>query len=680
MSRAAAFRTLAVVGAGTMGSGIAQKMATEGFALVLVDVDDAKVAAGVERIRQTLDEGVARRIFKREQASEILGRIRGTSDWQALAETDLVVEAVFEDERVKKRVIERLEQVCRPDAILATNTSSFAVTDLARNMRHPGRLVGLHYFYHPAKNRLVEVVPGAHTDAHVLQRAWQLQEQLGKVPIASSDSYGFIVNRYFAVWLNEAVRLVERGAADIATVEAAAKEFFGIGMGPFELMNVTGIPIAMHTCDTLGRAFGPFYAPAELLTRQVAASGVWDLHGAADPTRAARVADHMLGAVIYVAAKLVEEEVGSIDDVDIGARVGLRWPQGPFELANRVGVARAHDLAAEAVEPWRLTLPRTLEAHARSAQPFEFTLVRSRIDDGIATLTINRPDTLNAINEDVVAQLEARFRAAAGDPSVRGIVIAGSGKAFIAGADIRFFIANIENATLARTVEFTQRCQNLLREIDECSKPVVARMHGLALGGGLELALACDHIVASDKAAMAFPETGIGIYPGLGGTQRTTRRVGVGLAKYLVLTGQMLRASEAAAIGLVDRVVAPAHLDTAVREALARGVVTAREAAAVPASHARLAEYFEHANAAALLDGSAANSDDPAVQRARERVAAKAPIAVCIASDLIEQGARLPLAAALPLELEHLTEIFGTRDALAGLKSIGGPPPRFEGR
>ena len=238
---------------------------------------------------------------------------------------------------------------------------------------------------------------------------------------------------------------------------------------------------------------------------------------------------------------------------------------------NHYGIERSRDLVAGFAARWNLPMPATLADQARNGQPFSFTLVRSDIADGVATLTINRPDAMNALNEDVVAQLEEAFHAAAADPLVKGIVIAGSGKAFVAGADIRFFVRHIEAGTIDAIAEFTERGQALLRAFETCPKPVIARLHGLALGGGVELALACHAIVATPKASLAFPETGIGIYPGLGGTQRTTRRVGPGLAKWLVLSGQTIGAEEALAIGLVDMVVPYEQLDAAIREIIAAG-------------------------------------------------------------------------------------------------------------
>ena len=149
---------------------------------------------------------------------------------------------------------------------------------------------------------------------------------------------------------------------------------------------------------------------------------------------------------------------------------------------NHLGLTRARDLVAAFATRWKVRVPASIENQARAGRPFHFTLVRSEVADGIATLTINRPDAMNALNEAVFAQLEAAFHAAAADPAVRGIVIAGSGKAFVAGADIRYFVRNIEAGTIDAIAEFTRRGQAFLRAIETCAKPVIARVHGMALG------------------------------------------------------------------------------------------------------------------------------------------------------------------------------------------------------
>lgn len=665
---------LGVVGAGNMGSGIAQKMATEGFDVVLVDLDDAKVRRGLATVRQTLDEAVGRRLIGEADVESILGRIHGTTRFDDLAAADLVVEAVFEDLSVKHEVFRQMDRICDPHTVLATNTSSYLVAEIASATQRPERVVGLHYFYHPAKNRLVEVIAGIRSDPAMVARARALQELLGKTPIASADAYGFIVNRFFVPWLNEATRLTEEGIADPATVDAAAKRAFGIGMGPFELMNVTGVPIALHAATVLGRGCGAMYAPTALLARQVQAGQLWDLSGEPDVTRFGAVEERLLAVVFSAASALVEEGVGRIEEVEVGARVGLRWEKGPFELMNERGVGSADELTTTFNRRWSAPASVLLSRQAASGTAFAFQLVRANTSGGIRTITIDRPDALNALNETVIGQLRSAFEQAARDPDVRGIVIAGAGKAFVAGADIKFFIQNIQAGDLDRTMRFTKEGQELLATIEASTKPVVARVHGLALGGGVELALACHYIVATPKASFAFPETGIGIYPALGGTQRTTRRLGIGLTKWLVLTGHMLRAADALAIGLVDRLVPLERLDQAVADAISAGPVHERHPATVPDAFAVLAEFFERHQPNEITSGDAGFVEDERVGKAIRQLRSKAPIALRMAAALIERGARLPLDQGLRQELSYLVEIFSTKDALEGLTKVGRNP------
>ncbi|MCC6203327.1 MAG: enoyl-CoA hydratase/isomerase family protein, partial [Gammaproteobacteria bacterium] len=426
--------------------------------------------------------------------------------------------------------------------------------------------------------------------------------------------------------------------------------------------------------------FGPFCAPPALLVKQVESGQLWDLSGAVDQSKFGAIVDRLMGATFLPAAQLVDEGVGSLADIDIGARVGLRWKEGPFGHMNRMGPKRAAELIGAVAKRWNLSLPKVIAEHAATNTLFPFCFVRSEIRNGIATLTFNRPDTLNAVNEEVVRQMKVAVDAAIANRNVTGIVLAGAGKAFVAGADIGVFIRNIETHKIPDTIAFTKRGHELLHAIDTSPKPVVARLHGLALGGGFEIALACDYIVASDKASMAFPETGIGIYPGLGGTQRTSRRVGVGLAKYLVFTGQMIGAADAAEMGLIDKAVPQAALDATVAEFLAKGPVTTRTPKEPPAKYRAVAERFAHASADDLRTADPAAESDEQCRKAIGKLAGKGPIALRLAGKIIEQGAEVPLEQGLALELEFLSQIFATHDALAGLKSIGGAPPVFEDR
>jgi len=674
-----AFRTLGVVGAGNMGSGIAQKMATEGFDVLLVDVDDQKVARGIGTIERTLQEAIDRGIMRADRTKAIRDRIRPTARYEELAGADLVVEAVFEDFALKQDVFRRLESICRPDAILATNTSSYLVSEIANAAKRPGRVIGLHYFFHPAKNRLVEVVAGQKSERDVVHRAWMLQEQLGKIPISSADASGFVVNRFFVVWLMEAIRLLEEGVANAVTIDEIAKRTFGVGMGPFELMNVSGVPIALHASTAIGNAFGPLYGPTPLLRTQVESGQPWPLDGKIDTSAEGAVAERMQAGVFLAAAALVEEGVGMAEETDIGARVGLRWPRGPFEMMNRMGTAKALELVSALAAKWQMPVPADLATGGRTNEPYYLEMVRSHPDKGIVTITINRPDVMNAMNETVADQLDDLFRYAAADAETTGIVIAGSGRSFIAGADIRFFIRNIERHELGRTRKMTEGLQALLLEMQHCKKPVVARVHGLALGGGVEIALACHYIVATPNASLGFPETGIGIYPGLGGTQRTTRRIGTGLAKWLVCTGQIISAEEALAIGLIDAVVSRDELDATVASYAAKPPVPERRPGQPPPAYQELAAFFDANDIETIRTGRAATGGDATLERAMAAVATKAPVALRLAASLIDDGARVPLEEGLRMELAHLERIFSTADALAGLLSIGKGRPEFTG-
>ena len=682
-------RPIGVVGAGNMGSGIAQKIATEGFPVVLVDVNQAAAERGVERIRTLLGEGIQRKIFDAASAAAIVERIRPAGDLSALSNCELVIEAVFEDLEVKRDLFRRLDAACAPHTRLATNTSSFYVHELAVATRRADRVVGLHFFYHPAKNRLVEVVPGRETSADTQRWAWSFAEAIGKTPIASADAPGFVVNRYFVPWLNEAVRLLEEGLADIPTIEAASRSAFGIGMGPFELMNVTGVPIALHAATTLGRELGPFYAPAPRLAAQVESGAPWPLAGVAanDAGTLAAVASRLQAAVFFVAAQLVEQGVCSLEDADIGARVGLRWTRGPFEMANRVGMPAAAAAVAALVSQWPgLQVPELLRRQAASGVPFCFEYARLTVADGLAEITLNRPDAMNALDEEVVAQLARVFDAAESRADVRTIVLRGAGKAFVAGADVKFFVKRMEEGDLDRIQRFTSAGQALLRRIDTSPKHVVVRLDGLSLGGGSELALCGDTIVATDKASLGFPETGIGIYPGLGGTQRATRRCGAALARWLILSGETVDAATAHRMGLVDEVVRADRIGERILEIHRRGVPPAASRGAPPAPRhldARLAaleSFFASADIEALLSGTA-TAADPAVAKSAGRVRHKAPVACRLADRMIRDGAARGIEAGLAMELAHLQEIFSTADAREGLSALlAGRRPQFQGK
>lgn len=314
-----------------------------------------------------------------------------------------------------------------------------------------------------------------------------------------------------------------------------------------------------------------------------------------------------------------------------------------------------------------------------STTPTTSSLVTLETVDGIAKLTLHRPETLNALNPAVVFQLHQAVRQAVADREVRGLMLTGAGRAFVAGADVKFFLRNIEAGDFGRIVQFTEASHDLFNAIDNAPKPVVACVHGLALGGGLELALTCDRIIVASHATLGFPETGLGLYPGLGGTQRTPRKIGPGLAKWLLYTARTLTAHEALEVGLVEQVVPENELESTARQAILAGLPPV-PATPRPAHYAVLEAFFSTQRVDDLLAGRVDPQGDPALLRAARRVSTKAPLALRFIEQFIDEGMQRPLADALRLEVDHSEQLFRTADAHAGLRSLGKTPPVFQGR
>ncbi|HEY3817600.1 MAG TPA: enoyl-CoA hydratase-related protein [Polyangiaceae bacterium] len=250
-------------------------------------------------------------------------------------------------------------------------------------------------------------------------------------------------------------------------------------------------------------------------------------------------------------------------------------------------------------------------------------------DGGIVTVTLNRPDKLNALNEELLVELGRAFHELSGDAAVRCVVLTGAGeKAFAAGADI----AAMSEMTTTRARQFAELGHAIGLSIETAHFPVLAAVNGFALGGGCELALACDFIYASDKARLGQPEVNLGVIPGFGGTQRLARRVGEARARELCMTGDMVGAEDALRIGLVNAVVPHAELLTKVHEVAAK-------------------------------------------------IAAKGPLAIAAAKRVILRGADVPLPTANELEATAFAALFGTADQKEGMKAfLEKRAAKFEGR
>ena len=244
------FKKIGVVGAGTMGNGIAQLAAQMGAEVVMRDIKDDFVQRGIGAIDKFLSKGVERGKVTEEQKSAVLGRIIGTTDMGDLADCDFIIEAVIEDLDLKKQVYGQLDEICKPEVILGTNTSSMSITLIAAATKRPDKVVGMHFFNPPPLMRLCEIIRGYETSDETVAATTALAQAMGKETVeVKVDSPGFIVNRLMIPHMIEAVKLLEEGVATREDIDKALKLGLNYPMGPFELMDFTGIDICKYVAD-----------------------------------------------------------------------------------------------------------------------------------------------------------------------------------------------------------------------------------------------------------------------------------------------------------------------------------------------------------------------------------------------------------------------------------------------
>ncbi len=267
---------IGVVGAGTMGSGIAQISAQAGFETVVYDVSQEFIDKGLERVRASLQRFAARGKITAEEEKRILARLTGALKLEGLAASALVIEAAPEQLDLKREIFKKLDAICAPETLLATNTSSFSVTAIAGATRLPERVLGMHFFNPPPLMALVEVIRAERTSPAVVEKGLALARQLGKTPVTAKDTPGFIVNRIARSFYNEALRILSDDQAEVLTVDRVMKEAGGFPMGPFELMDLIGIDINFAATQSLYEAsfHDPRFRPNPIQQRMLLAGNL----------------------------------------------------------------------------------------------------------------------------------------------------------------------------------------------------------------------------------------------------------------------------------------------------------------------------------------------------------------------------------------------------------------------
>jgi 3-hydroxybutyryl-CoA dehydrogenase len=367
-----------VVGAGTMGSGIAQLACLGGYETVLQDPDPAALEAGAARLVESLGKGVERELWSADEAEAAGGRLEAVGEVSDLAGCDLVIEAAPEDLDLKRRLFAVLAaDLGDPGTILASNTSSLPISAIAAEIPNPERVVGMHFFNPPALMKLVEVVATADSSDEALDATTAVGLRMGRTPIRAKDSPGFIANRLARPYSLESLRMLAEGVADAATIDRALRIGGGFKMGPFELIDLIGLDVNLSVARSFYEQGGEpeRWRPSEIQVRMVGEGlrgrkngrGFYTYDGKAphreddpdlgimaptlDPGQLAKIdpaapeiVPRMVAQIANEMTFALEERVGSPDDMNTAMRLGFNWPLGPVQFAELIGVERAVDL------------------------------------------------------------------------------------------------------------------------------------------------------------------------------------------------------------------------------------------------------------------------------------------------------------------------------------------------
>jgi enoyl-CoA hydratase/3-hydroxyacyl-CoA dehydrogenase len=559
-------RRIAVIGAGAIGPDIAYylKTALPQLSLTLIDIRQSALDAALARLRGYTEKAVARGKLKAAAAEGVLANLGGSTDYDALSDCDWVIEAASEDLALKHRIFADIEVRIADDAILTSNTSSLPAARVFAGLRRPERATVTHFFAPAWRNPAVEVVDWPRADPSLAAWLRHFFCSTGKLPLVTTDAPCFMLDRVFDNWCNEAALLLD--AATAAEIDSVAGEF--VHAGPFFVLNLAhGNPIIVETNTLQADEEGKHYRPAEIfrsVERWLTSTPGQPVEVAED--KRARMRDRLLGVLLSQSVDILDRGIGSAADLDLGCRTALGFRQGPLTLMRSLGdVEAGRVLARFALErPGMPVAQRALAAY----QPSERHVLVDRLGD-VVVITLRRPEALNALHDEMTDEILGVIHRHEDDPAVAGFVIVGYGtKAFCAGADIGRFPAMLGDAEAA--TQYARDCSRLLVHLDRMSKPVVAAINGMALGGGFELAMRCHGMVADRRAWLQLPEVTLGIVPGIGAMVVPYRRwpAAAGVFNGMLTRGERLSAARALEIGVVDALAD--DFDALIRQAVAR--------------------------------------------------------------------------------------------------------------
>ncbi len=545
-------KAAAIIGAGTIGPDIGYylKSAMPGLALTLVDIDEKPLQAAKKRLAAYAQKAIDRRKMKPEKVEAVLANINYTQDYGELADCELIIEAATENIPLKQKIFDRVESIVASDAIITSNTSSIPADRLFNKMKNPQRTSVTHFFAPAWRSLPVEVItwPGASQET-IDYLVWFLAKT-GKAPIITDNAICFVLDRIFDNWCNEAAYLLDNATA--SQIDQVAQEF--VHAGPFFVLNMAnGNPIIVET-NTLQMEEGEHYRPAAILN----SVDRWTTHrpgaGPEVPLElAAAIRDRLLGILFSQSFDIIDRGIGTKADLNFGCQVALGFKQGPLDVMKKLGEPEVNRIM-QRFQQERSGFPMANESFESYQNFYRHVLVDDVVDTKV--ITIRRPQAMNALNDDVTAEILDVLQQFENDPAVKGFIITGyGGAAFSAGADIGKFPSMLGDKDAS--IQYARDCANVQRFMDKMNKPVVAALNGLAMGGGLEVAIRCHGIVSVEKAILQFPEITLGILPGIGGCVVPYRKwpQASDLFDEMILFGKPVTANVAADLGIVNRVV-----------------------------------------------------------------------------------------------------------------------------
>jgi len=543
---------VAVIGAGTIGPDIGYyiKSAMPDCRLFLVDIAEEPLQRAEQRISTYAQKAIDKKKMKPEKAAKVVENIDYTTDYNKIKYCNLVIEAATEDIPLKQKIFDTVEKIVSEDTIITSNTSSIPADRLFSRMKKPERTSITHFFAPAWRSLPVEIISWDKGSQEVLDYLFWFFAQTGKAPIITDNAICFVLDRIFDNWCNESAYLLNTATA--SQIDKVAEEF--VFAGPFYVLNLAnGNPIIIET-NTLQMEEGGHYKPAAIL----ASVDRWLTHQPGSPVNMPEdlkhaVRDRLLGILFSQSFDVIDRGIGTREDLNFGCQVALGFRSGPLDLMRDLGEGEVNRIM-QRFQNDRPGFPQATQSFGVYQDFKRFILVDDL--EGVKIITIRRPQAMNALNDELTDEILAVLKTYVDDPSVKGFVLTGYGTAaFSAGADIGKFPEMLGDPEASS--QYARDCARVQVFMDQMKKPVVAALNGLAMGGGLEIAIRCHSIVAINDATLQFPEISLGILPGIGGCVIPYRKWPQGAALFheMICFGKPIVAQDAAEIGMVTKVV-----------------------------------------------------------------------------------------------------------------------------